>query len=380
MIDPKTQADLKAAVAECVASDRCVLDALREEVRPLRDSTRRIHPRSSTSISLVATDGGTNQLRFDPFLIQLVRIVDSSNNEYCLEAVSPTTSVDALNSRHLSPDGTPLTALGEMMRFLEVKRLQSLSYHIRRPEGDKPPSARWIEAYRELSEWAILFSLLTQDFGTDTLIVRDGLLRSMDFSYGLFARLLQGIQERIETQWRENRRRIYVAGVAKKTKVLQRYHVAMALEGILQTDYPAFVEVPRELEVLAYQGSEHASSDDVAAEDHQRNDLAGGKLFLAKFGARRGDPVWSVDIFLPQVQDAPTILGLMLADAINGFPVPCYPLCLQKAHANAALVDFDLDILQDFIYEGIRVSLGTDASALDAFRLQDANVARRRYG
>lgn len=103
-------------------------------------------------------------------------------------------------------------------------------------------------------------------------------------------------------------------------------------------------------------------------------------MFLAKFGAGRRDLIWPIDIFLPQAAEAQVILGSMLADAINGFPVPHYPRCLQKAHENAALVDFDFDILQDFIYEGVRNSLGTKAATLDAFQLQDADPAQKRYG
>jgi len=117
MIDPASQAQLRDAIADCISSDQGVLDALREEIRPLKSATRRIQPRAMTSVSLVATDGGNNQLRFDPFLIQLVRVVDSSNNEYCLEAVSPTTPLDKLDDRQFQPNGTPLTALGEMMAF-----------------------------------------------------------------------------------------------------------------------------------------------------------------------------------------------------------------------------------------------------------------------
>ena len=80
MIDPSTQVQLKQAIAECIRSDASLLDALRTEIQPLRNQTRRIQPRATTSISLVGTDGGNNQLQFDPFLIQLVRVVDSSNN------------------------------------------------------------------------------------------------------------------------------------------------------------------------------------------------------------------------------------------------------------------------------------------------------------
>ncbi|HFD87471.1 MAG TPA: hypothetical protein ENJ35_07340 [Gammaproteobacteria bacterium] len=380
MIDPETQSQLKDAIADCITTDRGILDALREEIRPLRAACRRIQPRATTSISLVGTDGGNNQLQFDPFLIQLVRVVDSSNNEYCLEAVSPTTPIQKLNERQFNPDGSPRTALGEMMAFLGVDTLPALSHMIRPTDKGKPVSPSWVQVYRELVEWAILFAILKKDFGTDTLIICDGLLRSKVFAKDLFQRLLQGMQARIETQWNKSRRRVYLAGVAKHSKVLSRYRLAMALEGVLQTDYPAYVEVPREVEERAYIWSEFARGDDRAIEGGEINKFVGGKMFLVKFGSHRQDPVWPVDIFVPQVRESQTILGSMLADAINGFPVPYYPRCLQKAHENAALVDFDFDILQDFIYEGVRSSLGDDAGALDVFQLQDADPAQRRYG
>ena len=379
VIDPASQEQLKNEIAGCIDSDHGVLAGLREEIRSLKGVTRRIQPRSTTSISLVGTDGGNNQLQFDPFLIQLVRVVDSSNNEYCLEAVSPTTPIQKLNDRQFATDGTAQTALGEMMTFLGVESLPALSHMIRPTEKGSPVSPSWVQVYRELVEWAILFAILKKDFGTDTLIVCDGLLRSKVFAKDLFHRLLQGMKHRIQLQWTRNRRRLYLAGVAKHSKVLSRYRLAMALEGVLLTDYPAYVEVPREVEEKAYVWSEFARGDDRADEGGEINKFVGGKMFLVKFGAHRRDPVWPVDIFVPQVGESQAILGSMLADAINGFPVPHYPSCLQKAHENAALVDFDFDILQDFIYEGVRSSLGSDGGTLDVFQLQDTDPAQRRY-
>ena len=380
MIDPPTLDQLREAIVGCIETDRGTLDMLREEIRPLSRSIRPIQPRATTSISIVGTDGGNNQLQFDPFLIQLVRVVDSSNNEYCLEAVSPTTPIEKVNARHFSHDGTPATPLGEMMAFLDVGTLPALSHMIRPNQLGKPVSPSWVQVYRELVEWAILFSILKKDFGTDTLIVCDGLLRSKVFAADLFQRLLRGMRARIDEQWKRSRRRVYLAGVAKHSKVLSRYRLAMALEGVLQTDYPAYVEVDREIEERAYVWSEFARGDDRAEEDGEINKFVGGKMFLVKFGRHRRDPIWPVDIFVPQREQAQTILGSMLADTVNGFPVPHYPSCLQKAHENAALVDFDFEILQDFIFEGFRASLKKEASALDVFQLQDANPAQRRYG
>lgn len=379
MIDLTSQDQLKEAIANCIDADRGVLDTLRSEIRPLHASTRRIQPRATMSVSLVGTDGGNNQLQFDPFMVQLVRVVDSSNNEYCLEALSPTTPLDELDGRHFDTNGAPISPLGEMMEFLGVNSLSSLTPMIRSNARGRPVSSSWVQVYRELFEWAILFSILNKDFGTDTLIVCDGLLRSKVFAGDLFGRLLRGIEDRIAARWRESRRKLYIAGVSKHSKVLTRYRLAMALEGVLQTDYPAYVEVPRDVEERAYVWSEFARGDDWVSADGEINKFVGGKMFLVKFGSHRRDPVWPIDIFLPQTSDAQVILGSMLADAVNGFPVPYYPLCLQKAHENAALVDFDRDILQDYIYQGVRIALGNSAAVLDAFQLQESDPAQRRY-
>ena len=384
MINPATQEQLRKAIAGCIDVDRGVLDSLRAEIRPLKGITKRIGTRSTASISMVAADGGNNQLRFDPFLIQLVRVVDSSNQEYCLEAVSPTTPIEALDRRQFSEDGKPVTRLGEMMAFLGVSSLPALSHMIRPSGRRKSGSSAWIQAYRELIEWATLFNIFKKDFATDTLIVFDGLLRSKVFADDLFQKLLEGIKARIDERRRQANCRVYLAGVAKQSKVLSRYRLAMTLEGVLQTDYPAYVEMPPEIEEKAYNWPEFVwrgdwgeGSDEADAARIGR--YVAGKMFLVKFGSHRHDSVWPVDIFVPQLNEAEAILGSLLSDAINGFPMPNYPCCLQRAHEYAALVDFDLDILQDAIYDEIRLSLSGEGGALDAFQLQDADPAQRRY-
>jgi hypothetical protein len=214
MIEPDSEAELRDDIAERIKADRDVLDQLRAEIRSIRSDIRRIQPRSTTSISLVGTDGGNNQVQFDPFLVQIIRVVDSSNNEYCLEAVTPTTDIIQLSKQQFDSLGNPRTSLGKMIAYLGVTTLPELSHMIRTIEGNRPVSPSWIQVYRELVEWAILFDILrNKDFGTDTLIVYDGLLRSKVFAKDLFKRYLEGLQEGVESHYRKNRRHIYLTGV-----------------------------------------------------------------------------------------------------------------------------------------------------------------------
>lgn len=246
--EPESFARLREELGRRLIEDRGVLDRLRDEIRPLRSVTRRIAPRATTSIALVATDGGSNRIQFDPFLIQLVRIVDSSNNEYCLEAVTPTTDVLELSADQFDAAGAPRTALGALMDHLGVRDLPSLSHMIRRSEDGHPTSTSWVQTYRTLVEWAILFHIIrTRAFATDTLIVCDGLLRSKVFARDLFPRMLAGMQQAIDEQYRRSRRRIYLVGIAKHSAVLTRYRLAMGLEEVLACDYPAYAEIPSDL-------------------------------------------------------------------------------------------------------------------------------------
>ncbi|MCI0398508.1 MAG: hypothetical protein L0332_13670 [Chloroflexi bacterium] len=379
MIDPQSYRQLQGAIAGRIENDRFLLDQLRTEIRPLQAQVRRIQPRNTTAISVVGTDGGSNRIAFDPFLMQIIRVVDSSNNEYCLDVITPTTNVTEKSAEQFHPNGRPRTPLGEMMVMLGVRHLAELSRMIRHNDGGRPVSPHWVDVYRELTEWAVLYSIVRQsNFGTDTLVVFDGLLRSLVFAGDLFQRYLQELAAALAAHWQQ-KRHVYLVGVAKHSKVLTRYRLAMALEGVLATHYPAYVEIPRHIEERAYVHAEFARGDDVVLETERLNKFVGGKMFFVKFGNRPQNPIWPVDIYLPQAKLAPTVLGHLLADAQNGFPVPFYPLCLQRAHKNAALVDFDFDLLQDQIIDGIRRVLGQEAIDLDIFRLQEADPAQVRY-
>jgi hypothetical protein len=378
MIDPASLDALTGAVRDCINAENPVLEQMRAKVRELKRNTRRIHPRSATAISLVGTDGGNNQIHFDPFMIQLIRVVDSSQNEYCLEAITPRSAIEELNTRHINPDGKGRTALGRLMVYLGIEGLHKLS-PVFKLDPDKR-SASWVQVYREMTEWAVLFSLVHEkDFANDTVIVCDGFLRSKMFSTtakgeALFKKYRIGLEEGIQRQFGKNRRRLYVVGIAKHSKVLQVYRLAMAIEGVMRNAYACYVEVPRELEEKVYKWSEYATGGG------EGESFVAGKMFLVKFGAGLYDPVWAIDLLASQVDEAATVFGYLLEDAKDGFPVPFYPQCLQRAHEHAALVDFDMDILQDVISEVLRSSLGDEKKwTIDELAFQESDPSRQRY-
>ncbi len=259
---------------------------------------RIIRPHTTTAVSLVASDGGNNRLEFDPFLFQMVRVVDSCGKQLCLDVVSPTTDTDALSRRQFGEGHEPVTDLGFLMDELGVRthHLHDLSPMI--PLGKKVREApekvgtSWVQVYRDLVEWAVLYRLIvSRDFGTDTVVVRDGLLRSKIFAGSLFMRMMERIESAIERAPAEHRRNAYLVGVAKHSKALQRYQLAMTLEQVLPGDESRYVRIPAKLEAKAYKWDEWARGQDLAAEGTEAAKFKAGQMCFVRFGSRVSDPV-----------------------------------------------------------------------------------------
>ena len=373
MLDPDSLNRLKIEVADCVTTDRTLLDELLAEITLLEHNQHRIQPRSTTSVSMVGTDGGNNELRFDPFLVQIIRVVDSNQNELWLEVVTPTTPVAVLNSRHFE-NGRPVSPLGRMMHALGVCSVADLSPMLRDGSERKPRSPSWIYAYRELTEWAVLLDMTNKDYGSDTLIVFDGFLRSKVFKGTLFLRYGELLEDAVDRQ-KNNHRNIYIVGVAKHSAVLARYRLALKIKRILRGAYPAYVRIPRELERKAYSWTEYARG---RRDEEEGGEAANGTMFFVKFGDKSHDAIWPVDIFEPQIDQAQTVFGCLVRDAQEGFPVNLYPRSLQKAHEAAALFGLDMDFLQDIVTDGVRTVLGESAHVLDEFALEPTDPSQSR--
>ncbi len=383
MFDPKELPELRKAIQERAGADKRLLEELIHEVHTLAGEVRTIRARTTTAVSLVASDGGNNKLQFDPFYVQLVRVVDSYGKKLCLDAVSPTTYTDELSDAQFE-NGRPKTALGLLMRDLGVEKLSQLSHMIPTSKAMKEdPSAispSWVMVYRDICEWAVLYeSICHRSFATDTLIVRDGLLRSKLFRGELFLHFRKRIEECIARIQKEDRREVYLVGLAKHSKVLVRYNLAIALENTLPAGEARYVRIPRALEAKAYIWEEYARGKETEGGTGEAPKLVAGDMYFVRFGPRSGDPIWAVDILSSQTGAASEVFGYLLSDAIDGFPIPFYPRCLQRAHEYAQIVDFDMDILQDEIFSAVRGLLPKEkCDVLEALRF-NTDLSVRRY-
>src|SRR6185437_288427 len=130
--------ELSKLIAEQAARDKALLDRLLSEVRSI-GAVRVIKPRSATSVALMAADGGNNKVSFNPFYLQVIRVVDSHGKELFLDVVSPTSDVIELSRRHLDRAGAH-SPLGRLMLDLGVSDLRELSPMMNpgSPGGSRP--------------------------------------------------------------------------------------------------------------------------------------------------------------------------------------------------------------------------------------------------
>jgi hypothetical protein len=357
--------ELRAKVVAAYQADDPLFQKFRGYARRLKEKTKPLRAYSVNAISFVSADGGDNRLTFNPAIVELVRVVDSRGNQCALDALASTSTLQELEER---------AKLGTSKVVLPLQRLCSdlglgigaLSYLLR-GMGTPGKSTGAMRCYRDIVEWAVLYDLVTNpslQWGGDTILVRDGLLRTKSFKREVFPEIDKRLQAGIAAHAQKNVH-LSLVGVAKQSAVLGRLAVALELEGTFHREYPCYVKVDEDIEADCYNFDRtwldtfETSEPD---EEGRRLYQALGKMFLAKFGDRPLDPVWPVDIAEWQIAAADKILGQLTVDAQQGFPIPDYPMCIQRAHDFAKLTGIEVEVLQDLLVEGMSQKLTPDES------------------
>jgi len=412
MFDEVERAALRQQIDQNMQADGTILTDLITDIRRygIRSAARRIQNYTLTSIAIVSTDGGNHKFVFNPFRSQLIRVVDSAGQTLGLKAITLTTDLQALSRSEFTggANGGP-TAVGLLMRDLgdalgeKIEHLHQICPSI--PETiptqtDERDPTGWVVSYRDLWEWAVLYErIMHVTFPQSTLIIRDGLLRTKLFAKNYFRIIGDLIAERLAFIRNRERKDIYLVGLAKTSSVIDRYELVFAMEDIFPEGSPYYVRIPRDMEAQAYNFPEFARGRERLPQPSMSRDTTGrltfhmpnggsasedskfvfGSMFLARLSASVAAPLWAVDIFDDQLQAADRVMACLLGDARDGFPIPCYPNAIQRAHDAAKLTDLDVEILNAMTMNSIRNLVGTKHdTVIDRIQLS-GDLTGRRY-
>jgi hypothetical protein len=374
---------LRSKVLAAYRADDPTLGRFREYARRLRADVRPLRTYAVNAVSFVSADGGDNRLRLDPAAVELVRVVDSRGNQCALDAVPGTVTLQELEQRAVSGNPNVVMPLERLCSDLG-KGLGDLSFIIR-GLGQSGKSTGALRCYRDIVEWAVLYDLVANpslQWGGDTILIRDGLLRTKSFKREVFPLIDKRLRDAIATHAKRNVT-LSLVGVAKQSAVLGRLAVALELEATFHKPFPCYVRVPEDIEKECYNFDrtwldtyETSEPDD----DGQHLYQSLGRLFLVKFGDQSLDPVWPVDIAEWQMKEAEKILGQLTVDAQQGFPIPDYPMTIQRAHDFAKLTGLEVAILEDLLLEGMCENLSSDeADRLLRLKHLGRSLAALRY-
>lgn len=353
--------EIKKRVFDAYKNEEPVLQEFREFARRLKNDVKPIRPYSVNAVSFVSSDGGDNRLYFNPATVELVRVVDSLGNQCALDAIASNSKASELNTRVETTSPLLVEPLRKLCQDLNTN-VVGLSYLLK-GLGEPGKSTGAVRIYRDIVEWAVLYDLMKyRVWGSDTIIVREGMLRTKSFKRKIFPQLDQKIREAYQEHKKKNIT-VSMVGVAKQSAVLSRLSVALELEETLHKPYPCYVRVPEDIEAKCYNFDRTwLDTLDTSEPDEEGTYLyqSIGKLFLVKFGNRPFDPVWPVDIAAWQLSEVDKIIGQLTRDAQPGFPIPDFPMCVQKAHDFAKVNGLEVDILQDILFEGITQNLSPE--------------------
>ncbi|MBS0606788.1 MAG: hypothetical protein JSR57_07555 [Verrucomicrobia bacterium] len=415
MFDEREKQLVKETIANGIIADQKILDSLIDDLRRfgIKTGVRKINHYTTTTLAIVSTDGGNHSFKFNPFHHQLIRVVDSDGQPLAIKALTLSTDLNELFKEDRGPDPHTgnLNAIGRLINDLEqatgrkIQKFSDLCGSITIDSSRPEQTSGWVVSYRDLWEWAVLYErIMYANFAQSTLIVRDGLLRTKLFQNDYFRVIGDLLAERIKLLRERDKKEIFFVGLAKHSSVIDLYRLALSMENIFPTGNPYWVRIPREIEVRAYKFEEFArgrerlnrGTDGLCARRNSDNNtltslgvrhevedgnedskFVFGTMHFVRLAPEHSMPIWVVDIFDDQISHADRIIGHLYGDSVDSFPVPSYPMALQRAHEAAKLTDFDSEIINRAIMQSIRSLVGNN-NIVDRLELA-GDLAARRY-
>jgi hypothetical protein len=283
-------------------------------------TARSTHP-SLPVIATVATDGGENRLNLEPIRMDILRVADSNGHVYFEEFIAQSLQPDEI-LRFFFQSNNQLQAFIKELDFTWEDLLPKTDYQ----------RGNLVSMLRELMEWAALVDLAKQS--RSRLLIRDGLLRSILLNEKVFQRLAEKLEELT------NRNGHLLAGVAKRSKVLNYLSMALSLNESFTEGLPSYAPIPAELEREA-----------APAQYRWVGSRAMGWLCIAKLDQGENVPLLPVDISVWHRHQVDEIMFLLHQSARGSFPMRGYPMALAQAHQHARIGGLEMQWLTQILLE-----------------------------
>ncbi len=321
--------DVKKNLNKAVDQELPLIDELREQVRNLK--IHELGYRQCYAIAPVATDGGENNISFEPINLEIIRVVDSEGIVHFQDFI-PLSSDPSIFKEMFDEIDVLINFLKELdLKYDEISYLLPSTKDIKKYIDNRD----YIRVMRDIAEWAVLLNLASNPGKTKVLLLRDGLLRTKMLNL----QTVDKVRDRFERAYRENG--TLLVGIAKRSKVLSYLSLGLTLEKTFDLQSPCFCEVPEQIEKHCYKWERTWMGKQF------------GKMHLVKLAEGKGGIVLPVDIPAWLLERRKEVLEYLVETAKSSFPVVGYPHPLIKAHENAVLHGLEISVLSDLMVKRI---------------------------
>jgi hypothetical protein len=293
-----------------------------------------------TPVSYKSIDGGRMGIYFDPFEFDFIVIADSFGNELLNFLVPKLESFEVNDYLYLDK----IEPIKNLLKVLEVDSITNISNLLKSSE-----------TVMELSEYACIFERLTKEKNEPLLLMMDGLLRTILIKPKYINKLLSILKD-----YKKQR----LIGVAKSSRVLNLISSALFIEKKIPHGYTGYIEIPWEIEKLAYKWKGRGIQDDKKS-TYLFHSF--GKLYVAKL-SKNSNLLVTVEIpydfdnneEIYSKMEINEIMGHLVKDSQGSYPILGYPQTIMRAHEKAVRCGFTASIWRDKIIDKLLDEIGDE--------------------
>jgi hypothetical protein len=278
------------------------------------------------------------KLNFDPYELDIVEVADSNGNTKLRFA----TPKGDLNDEELKAVLSDLEGNIIIKGFVETLGKKSI-YEISEIIKNRG-------TLMEIGEYACIFDKIKSCSEEErTIILKDGLLRTKKIKHELIGPLREIL--------RNKKNHVKLVGVSKTSRIVSLLSAALLCEKVFPEGHVGYVEIPIDLENMAYTWS---GKGKLKPEEAKPLAYSFGRLYIAKLCRSRNlfvtieiprDLEKDKDIY--SKEEIMEIMNYIAKDSLYSYPIIGYPQTIMRAHEFAVRLGIPVSILRDKVIEDI---------------------------